>query len=44
MIPGTHDIADCGNEDINFISPATENLEKQDKFQLRDEVLPLVHN
>ena len=37
MICGTHDVTDSRHEDIfTFISPATEKLEQQDKFQSKD--------
>ena len=37
VIRGTHDVTGSRHEDIlTFISPATEKLEKQDKFQPRD--------
>ena len=37
MIHGTHDITGSRHKDIfTFISPATEKLEKLDKFQPRD--------
>ena len=37
MIRGTHDVTGSRFEDIfTFISPVTEKLEKQDKFQPKD--------
>ena len=37
MIPATGDVTDSRHGDIfTFISPATEKLKKQDKFQPRD--------
>ena len=37
MIRSTHDVTDSRHKDIfTFISPATEKLKKQDKFQPRD--------
>ena len=37
VIRGTHDVTGSRHEDIfTFISPATEKLEKQDKFQPKD--------
>ena len=38
MIRGTYDITDSRHKGIfTFIYPATEKLEKQDKFQPKDE-------
>ena len=37
LFPGTHEVAGSRHEDLfTFISPATEKLKKQDKFQPRD--------
>ena len=37
MVHGTHDVRCSRHEDIfPFISPATEKLENQDKFQPKD--------